>query len=116
MPCSPRRSSTPTSPWAGGATSLLGADGGLFTFGDATFHGSAAELLSAPATGIVVLGDSHLVVGRDGGWVRLGAVVAQGRLGAEARPVRAVQRLGDAVVVTTADQRTVTIDVADFGV
>jgi hypothetical protein len=54
----------------GGGYWLVGSDGGVFGFGDAKFHGSAASLhLSQPIVGIAATADGggYWLVGADGG-------------------------------------------------
>jgi hypothetical protein len=54
----------------GGGYWLVASDGGVFTFGDATFYGSAGNLhLVAPVVGMSATGDSggYWLVGGDGG-------------------------------------------------
>jgi hypothetical protein len=54
----------------GGGYWLVAADGGIFTFGDATFYGSAGSLhLVAPVVGMSATGDGlgYWLVAADGG-------------------------------------------------
>ena len=49
---------------------LVAADGGIFAFGDATFHGSTGHLtLNQPITGMAPTptGNGYWLVARDGG-------------------------------------------------
>ena len=47
---------------------LVASDGGVFTFGDAHFRGSAGGLaLNRPVIGMVRYGNGYLMVGSDGG-------------------------------------------------
>ena len=47
---------------------LVAADGGIFSFGDAAFHGSAAGMSATPVVGMVATstGDGYDVVFADG--------------------------------------------------
>jgi hypothetical protein len=47
----------------------VATDGGIFTFGSATFRGSATSRFRTPAVGIVATksGDGYWVVAADGG-------------------------------------------------
>ncbi len=46
----------------------VGADGGIFTFGDATFQGSMGGVkLAAPVVGMIAFGTNYEMVGADGG-------------------------------------------------
>ena len=56
---------------------LFAADGGIFAFGDATFHGSTGAMrLNRPITAMAVTPgvDGYLMVGQDGGAFSFGGV------------------------------------------
>ena len=62
---------------------LVGRDGGVFTFGDAIFRGSASNLhLNQPVVGITTspTGTGYRLVSRDGGVFGYGKVVFAGSL------------------------------------
>lgn len=62
-----------------------GADGGVFTFGDAKFHGSlGSQRLTGPITGFDCTpdGNGYLMTGADGGVFAFGTAKFQGRAGA----------------------------------
>ena len=63
---------------------LAGADGGVFSFGDAAFHGSAGGLhLAAPIVGMAVTPDGagYWLVGADGGVFSFGDAAFHGSAG-----------------------------------
>ena len=68
---------------------LVGADGGIFTFGDAAFLGSIPGVLppgaslDAPIIDIVSAAAGHLLIGADGGTFSFGAVGFHGSVPAE---------------------------------
>ena len=71
--------STPT----GDGYWLLGADGGIFNFGDAAFHGSAGTMnLAAPVVGIAPTStsDGYWLLGRDGGVFSFGDAAFTGSI------------------------------------
>ena len=46
---------------------MVASDGGIFTFGDATFHGSlGGRTLSAPIAGMIPNGAGYTLIGQDG--------------------------------------------------
>jgi len=46
---------------------MVASDGGIFTFGDATFHGSTgAQRLAAPIAGMIPYGAGYTLIGQDG--------------------------------------------------
>ena len=62
----------------------MGADGGVFTFGDAAFEGSLGDLtLNAPIVGITATPDGrgYWLVGADGGVFTFGDAPFEGSLG-----------------------------------
>ncbi len=62
---------------------LIGSDGGVFTFGDAVFHGSAGNLnLAAPiiTASLTPSGNGYYMVGADGGVFAFGDAQFQGRI------------------------------------
>ncbi len=64
---------------------LVGSDGGVFAFGDATFHGSlGATHLNAPIVGVAPTPDGagYWLVGSDGGVFAFGDATFHGSLGA----------------------------------
>ncbi|HUR22836.1 MAG TPA: peptidoglycan DD-metalloendopeptidase family protein [Acidimicrobiales bacterium] len=71
---------------AGGAGYwVLGADGGVFTFGAARFHGSTGALkLNKPIVGMAAIpaGDGYWLVASDGGVFSFGAATFHGSTGA----------------------------------
>jgi hypothetical protein len=65
---------------------LVGSDGGVFSFGDATFHGSAAGLaLNKPIVGIATTADGrgYLLVAADGGVFTFGDAIFGGSMGGQ---------------------------------
>ena len=63
---------------------LVGADGGVFTYGDAQFYGSmAGKHLNSPITGIVATADAkgYWLVAKDGGIFAFGDATFQGSTG-----------------------------------
>jgi hypothetical protein len=72
---------------------LVGADGGVFTFGSATFHGSTGgQPLNAPVTGITSTpgGKGYWLLGADGGVFSFGDARFYGSLGATRVSARTV--------------------------
>src|ERR1700730_8732639 len=72
---------------SGGGYFLVGADGGVFTFGDAVFRGSmGGRALAAPIVGIAVTpsGSGYYLVGADGGGFAFGDAVFRGSMGGRA--------------------------------
>ncbi len=71
---------------------LLGADGGVFSFGDAWFVGSVpgvlpqGETLNAPVNGMVAYGNGYLMVASDGGVFNFSNKPFLGSLGANPPP------------------------------
>jgi hypothetical protein len=68
----------------GGGYWLVGSDGGVFSFGDATFYGSmAGHKLAAPAVGMTTSGDAkgYWLVGADGGVFAFGDAQFEGSTG-----------------------------------
>jgi hypothetical protein len=66
---------------------LVGADGGVFSYGDAAFHGSAGNIkLAAPITGMAATpdGQGYWLVGADGGIFSYGNADFHGRATAAA--------------------------------
>lgn len=66
---------------------LVGSDGGVFSFGDATWHGSlAGTRLAAPIVGMTALpdGSGYWLAGADGGVFSFGAAPFLGSAGGEA--------------------------------
>lgn len=79
---------------------IVGSDGGVFTFGDAKFHGSlGATKLTAPIVDIAVRpqDDGYWLVGSDGGVFTFGAAPFQGSMGGKplAAPVKGIDCTGD---------------------
>jgi hypothetical protein len=69
----------------GGGYWLVGADGGVFTFGDATFYGSmGGTKLNQPIVGLASTpdGGGYWLVGADGGVFTFGDATFNGSLGA----------------------------------
>ena len=70
---------------------LVAADGGVFTFGDATFHGSLGAIhLKSPIVGVAptTTGNGYWLVAADGGVFTFGDATFQGSLGAMSRSTR----------------------------
>ena len=68
----------------GGGYWLVGIDGGVFAYGDATFYGSMGETpLNAPISGIARTSDGHgyWLVALDGGIFSFGDAVFRGSMG-----------------------------------
>ena len=64
---------------------LVAADGGIFTFGDATFHGSTGAItLNQPIVGMAATptGDGYWLVAADGGIFTFGDATFHGSTGA----------------------------------
>ncbi len=62
---------------------LVGSDGGIFNYGDATFYGSTGSLhLNKPVVGIAPAADGkgYWLVGSDGGIFNYGDAVFDGSL------------------------------------
>ncbi len=73
---------TPANP----AYDMVAADGGIFSFGDATFYGSmGGTTLNAPVMGMALSpdGKGYWLVGNDGGVFTFGDAVFHGSLGAQ---------------------------------
>ncbi|HUP84438.1 MAG TPA: hypothetical protein VM143_02115 [Acidimicrobiales bacterium] len=65
---------------------LAAADGGVFTYGDAEFHGSAGEMkLQKPIVGMAATstGSGYWMVAADGGVFAFGGVLYHGSMGAQ---------------------------------
>ena len=80
----PRSSAWPPHPTAAG-TGWSASDGGVFSFGDATFHGShGAAHLNAPIVGMAATpsGNGYWLVGSDGGVFTFGDATFHGSEGA----------------------------------
>ena len=68
----------------GGGYWVVAADGGVFNFGTAAFHGSLGNLhLAAPIVGMAATpnGDGYWLVGADGGVFSFGNATFHGSLG-----------------------------------
>ena len=64
----------------------MGSDGGIFTFGDATFYGSTGALhLNQPVVGMeaTTTGAGYRFVAADGGIFNFGDAQSQGSLGGQ---------------------------------
>jgi hypothetical protein len=87
---------------------LLGADGGVFAFGDAVFHGSTASLrLNAPVVGIAPTpsGGGYWLVAADGGVFAFGDAAFRGSMGGHPMnaPVVGMVAYGDGYLLVGAD-------------
>jgi hypothetical protein len=76
---------------------LVASDGGVFTFGDATYHGSTGGgFLAAPIAGLVATADGagYWEVGTDGAVFAFGDAAMEGSLAGQplARPVVGMSR------------------------
>jgi hypothetical protein len=77
---------------------LVGRDGGVFAFGDATYRGSVPAVLpsghglNGPVAGMVRYGDGYLLCARDGGIFNFSSSSFYGSLGDDppASPISAV--------------------------
>ena len=72
---------------SGGGYFLVGADGGVFAFGDAVFRGSmGGRALAAPIVGMAVTpsGNGYFLVGADGGVFAFGDAVFRGSMSGRA--------------------------------
>jgi hypothetical protein len=67
---------------------LVGADGGVFAFGDAPFYGSmSGHRLDAPVVGITSIGDGYYLGAKDGGIFPFGNAPFSGSAGSVTSPV-----------------------------
>ena len=71
---------------------MVAADGGVFNFGDAAYHGSVPEVLpgvtlNRPIVGMVAQDDGYLDVAADGGVFNFGNSPFHGSLGSTPPPV-----------------------------
>jgi hypothetical protein len=93
---------SPEPPGPGGSPTGLGyrlaaADGGVFSFGDATFHGSTGNLrLASPVVGMATTpsGSGYWMVAADGGVFSYGDALFRGSTGATrlAQPIVGISR------------------------
>jgi ribosomal protein L24E len=86
---------------------MVGSDGGIFTFGDATFHGSTGNRhLNAPIVGIAPTpdGTGYWLVATDGGVFAFNAPF-RGSMGAVAlnKPIDGLVAFGNGYLMVAAD-------------
>ncbi len=87
---------------------MVGADGGVFAFGDASYHGSMGGLtLNAPVVGLIPTagGGGYLLVARDGGIFAFGAATFSGSMGNVPlnQPIVGAVRSGGGYLLVAAD-------------
>jgi hypothetical protein len=87
---------------------LVAADGGVFAFGDASYHGSMGGLpLNAPVVGLIPTagGGGYLLVARDGGIFAFGTATFYGSMGNVPlnQPIVGAVRSGGGYLLVAAD-------------